>query len=118
MGKEEEFEVESCDIDVLKSFIKDQKNALVVVMSDTCGACDYYKKVVDDFQMEDNETPMAMIFLTDNEQCRKLASELGVLSVPTIIAFKKGEEIERTSPSINYQKDMEQLKELSKKIKD
>ncbi len=74
---------ESFDAEVLKSDIP----VLVDFYADWCGPCKMLSPVIDKLA---EEVTHAKICKVNVDSQNKLASEYGVMSIPTIIAFKDG----------------------------
>jgi thioredoxin 1 len=72
-----------------------QKGLVVVQYYATwCGPCKMLKPVVDQVSEEMPETPF---YRLDIDQYRNQSVEAGIRSVPTVVVYKDGEEVDRAS---------------------
>ena len=80
------------------------KNDLPVVVdfwADWCGPC---KMMAPVFQQVSNEFASQVRFAkVDTEQAREIAARYNIRSIPTIIMFRNGKEIDRISGAMNLQ---------------
>lgn len=73
-----------------------------------CGPCRMIDPKIDELSVE--FYGKAMICKLDADESRDIITQLNIRSVPTLIVFKDGVEIERTTGNL----DMEQLRSLIK----
>ena len=86
---------DSCSIHIMENDIP----ILVDFYSSTCGPC---MAMYDDYEDAALGFPLKVRFLKVNaDKYQKVAREYGVSALPTIIAFKKGQEINRISKQLS-----------------
>jgi thioredoxin 1 len=73
--------------------IKEETAVLVDFYSKTCEPCKWLDPILD--QLSEDLTGQLKIIRIDVDRYPEIASEFSVLSVPTLILFKKGENIWR-----------------------
>lgn len=73
--------------------IENKKTVLVDFFATWCGPCKMLAPILEEVSKE-NDTD-ALICKVDVDECFDLAKSYGVMSVPTIILFKDGEEVKR-----------------------
>ena len=84
--------------------------AIVDFWATWCGPCKMLGPVIDQIAEElEDKIPVGKI---DVDECREIASEYGVMSIPTIIFFKNGLEVKRTVGVQTKEKLLEAAKEL------
>ena len=77
-----------------QSTVEEAKGVVLVDFFATwCGPCQMSAPIVD--KMADDYTGKASIVKVDVDQAREPASKYGVMSIPTFILFKAGQEIAR-----------------------
>jgi thioredoxin 1 len=86
--------------DNFESF-KENQLVLVDVWAPWCGPCRMISPIIDQISSEyQGKLSVGKMNADDN---REAVSELGVRSIPTIILYKNGEEVERKVGSVNKQ---------------
>jgi len=79
--------------------IKNNKKVLVDFYADWCGPCKKMLPVIDQLKTElSNDIEIIKVNIDENED---LAINFGVMSVPTFLFFKDGDEFERVSGVIS-----------------
>lgn len=73
--------------------IENKKTVLVDFFATWCGPCKMLTPILDEVEKE--KTNDVEICKVDVDQSFDLAKSYGVMSVPTLILFKNGEEVER-----------------------
>ncbi len=76
--------------DFEKEVLKNKETVLVDFYADWCGPCKMLGPIMDEIS---KEVPVYKINVDDAED---LAKEYGVFSIPCVIAFKEGKEINRS----------------------
>ena len=76
--------------DFEKEVLKNKETVLVDFYADWCGPCKMLGPIMDEIS---KEVPVYKINVDDAED---LAKEYGVFSIPCVVAFKKGKEINRS----------------------
>lgn len=72
--------------------LSSEKIVLVDFYADWCGPCKMLSPIVEEIAKENEDIKVVKINV-DNEQ--ELAIQYGVMSIPTVVAIKQGEEIDR-----------------------
>ena len=70
-----------------------EKPVLVDFWATWCGPCKMQAPILHEFKEEIGDK--AIVAKVDVDVCEKLAVELGVMSIPTLMVFKNGEAVER-----------------------
>ncbi len=70
-----------------------QKTVLVDFFATWCGPCKMLAPVLEGVQDEVGDS--AQIYKVDIDECMDLAKSFGIMSVPTMIVFKDGQEVNR-----------------------
>lgn len=107
---EEESIVESNVIEVTKDtfekeVIEESKTVLIDFYADWCGPCKMLSPIVDTVATENPDIKVVRINI-DNEE--NLAIKYGIMSIPTLVVIKNGEEIKRSVGLIS-QEEVEEL---------
>lgn len=72
--------------------IKSEKVVLVDFYAEWCGPCKMLAPVIEQIAKENEEIKVAKINVDDSQE---LAEKYGVMSIPTLVVIKNGEEIKR-----------------------
>ncbi len=80
--------------DFQKEVLESDVPVLVDFYATWCGPCKTLSPVIDQISKESNDIKICKV---DVDEESELASEFGVMSIPTLIAFKDGEEIKRVT---------------------
>lgn len=79
--------------------IKENKNVLVDFFATWCGPCRIMGRIIEEIEEEESD----IVFLkVDTDEFPTIAQKFGVMSIPTMVAFKDGE---RIRVSINGEKE-------------
>lgn len=73
--------------------IKSEKTVLIDFFADWCGPCKMLSPIIEKFAKENNETKVVKINVDDSPD---LAVKYGVMSIPTLVVIKNGEEVNRS----------------------
>jgi len=93
------FPIEVTDESCTTHIIENDIAVLVDFYSSTCGPC---MAMYDDYEDAALGFPLKVRFLKINaDKHQKVAREYGVSALPTIIAFKKGQEVNRISRQLS-----------------
>lgn len=84
--------------------------AIVDFWATWCGPCKMLGPVID--QISDELEGKITVGKLDVDQCREIAMEYGVMSIPTVIYFKNGVEVKRFVGVQSKDKLIEAAKEL------
>ena len=76
-----------------KEVLNSEKTVLIDFYADWCGPCKMLSRVVEQFASE-NENIKVVKINVDDEQ--NLAIEYGVMSIPTLVVIKNGQEVNRS----------------------
>ncbi len=82
--KEEEFE---------EKVLKNNKKVLVDFYADWCGPCRMLSPIIEEIAKENDEYEFVKVNVDD---CPEVSRKYGVMSIPTLIVFEKGEEKKKT----------------------
>ena len=92
-GKEENMSVlEVTNESFVEEVLKSEKPVLVDFYADWCGPCKMLSPIVEEVAKENSDVKVCRINI-DNEQ--DLAVEYGIMSIPTLVVIKNGEETKR-----------------------
>ena len=73
--------------------LESDKPVLVDFWAEWCGPCNMLGPIIESVASE--HTDKATVCKLNIDQARAIANKYGVMSIPTVILFKNGEEIER-----------------------
>ena len=76
-----------------KMVIDDKEEILVDFYADWCGPCQMLGPIVEEIAKEAKDFKVGKINVDDNEE---IAREYGVMSIPCVIAYNDGKEINRS----------------------
>ena len=77
------------DLDAFKAAIEGERPVLVDFYADWCGPCGMIAPIVEEIANEHSEIDVVKVNVDD---AGIIAAMLGIVSIPTLILFKKGEE--------------------------
>jgi thioredoxin 1 len=83
------------------SSFKENELVLVDVWAPWCGPCKLIGPVVDQISIDFNG--QLSVGKLEADSNREIVSELGIRSIPTILLFKNGEEVDRKVGALNKQ---------------
>lgn len=83
------------DTDFEAKVLKDDQTTLVDFYADWCGPCKLSAPVLE--ELSDEYKGKLNIVKLNVDENQATSQKYGVMSIPTIIAFKKGQEVERMS---------------------
>ena len=78
------------NIEQFKEIVKNDKNVLVDFFATWCGPCRMMGRV---FEELEDEYKDITILKVDTDDFGFIASQFGVISIPTMVAFKDGERV-------------------------
>ena len=76
-----------------KEVLESEKTVLVDFWADWCGPCRMLSPLVDQIAEEKTDIKVCKINVDDNHE---LAAQFKVMSIPTLIIFKEGKEVNRS----------------------
>ena len=76
-----------------KEVLESEKTVLVDFWADWCGPCRMLSPLVDQIAEEKTDIKVCKINVDDNHE---LASQFKVMSIPTLIVFREGKEVNRS----------------------
>ena len=75
-----------------------KESVLVDFYADWCGPCQMMSPILDELSEEEKNIKVCKI---DTDEAMDIAKEYGVMTIPCIIAFKDGKEINRSIGLVN-----------------
>lgn len=75
-----------------KEVLNSEKTVLIDFYADWCGPCKMLSPVVEQFASENEKIKVVKINVDDEQD---LAIEYGVMSIPTLVVIKNGQEVNR-----------------------
>lgn len=81
------------DDDFATNVLKSDKPVLVDFYAQWCGPCKMAAPIID--ELADQFADEVLVGKVDVDQAQAVAAEYGVMSIPTMIVFKDGKEVER-----------------------
>jgi thioredoxin 1 len=76
-----------------ENILKDNKSVFVDFYADWCGPCKMTGPVVEELEKIHPEVKFVKVNVDNNPE---IASLYGIMSIPTLIAFKNGEAVDKT----------------------
>ena len=76
-----------------KEVLKSDKKVLVDFNAEWCGPCKMLRPIIDEIAENDENTKIVSINIDDEDE---LAEEYGVFSIPCLVLFDKGKEVNRS----------------------
>lgn len=89
--------------------LKNKKFVIVDFFANWCGPCKMLMPVLEEIDQEFDQVDIVKVNIDQDEE---LAKRFGVLSIPTLIFFSNGEEVEKT---IGY-RQKSQIEEIIKRF--
>lgn len=90
--------------------LKSDKPVLVDFYAEWCGPCKMAAPIID--ELADEYDGKAVIGKVDVDEYNELAGNYGVMSIPTVVMFKGGEEVDRKTGFAGKEGYEEMLKEV------
>lgn len=90
-----------------KEFTNSQGVVLVDVWAPWCGPCKMISPIVD--EISNDFYGKVKVGKLEADSNRDMVMEMGIRSIPTLIIYKDGQEVERSTGAINKQKLSEML---------
>lgn len=87
--------------------LKSEKPVLVDFYADWCGPCKMLAPIVDAVAEENSDVKVCRMNIDENEE---LAVKYGIMSIPTLVVIKNGEEVRRTVGVVGKEEILEMLK--------
>lgn len=87
--------------------LNSEKPVLVDFYADWCGPCKMLAPIVDAVAEENSDVKVCRINIDENEE---LAVKYGIMSIPTLVVIKNGEEVRRTVGVVGKEEILEMLK--------
>ena len=70
-----------------------EKKVIIDCYADWCGPCRVLSPIIDELATENKN---CKFYKLNIDEAEKISREYGIMSIPTILIFKNGKEIERT----------------------
>lgn len=80
---------------------------IVDFYADWCGPCKMLAPIVDTVAEENSDVKVCRMNIDENEE---LAVKYGIMSIPTLVVIKNGEEVRRTVGVVGKEEILEMLK--------
>ncbi len=93
--------------DFKKEVLEESKTVLVDFYADWCGPCKMLAPVVEEVAKEQVETKFVKINV---DEAQELAIEYNIMSIPTLVVIKQGEEVNRSVGLVDKTELMELIK--------
>lgn len=90
-----------------KEVIEESKTVLVDFYADWCGPCKMLSPVVEAVAKENENTKFVKINV---DEAQELAMEYNIMSIPTLVVIKNGEEVNRTVGLVDKSELLELIK--------
>lgn len=87
--------------------LNSEKPVLVDFYADWCGPCKMLAPIVDTVAEENSDVKVCRMNIDENEE---LAVKYGIMSIPTLVVIKNGEEVRRTVGVVGKEEILEMLK--------
>ena len=87
--------------------LKSEKPVLIDFYADWCGPCKMLSPIVDQIATENDNIKVCRINIDDEQD---LAIQYGIMSIPTLVIIKNGEEANRSVGVVGKSKILEMLK--------
>lgn len=97
-------------VDFTEKVLKSDKPVLVDLWAEWCGPCRMVGPVID--ELADQYAGKVIIGKINVDEAPELATQYNIMSVPTVIMFKAGKEVERQVGFVGK----EQYEEMMKKV--
>jgi len=95
----------------LRKVMSSTKKMLLVISKDDCPPCEYYERVVAEAEKQIGaDVGTLTVKLGEDASSMFLTEDLKVQSVPTAIVVLDGQEKKRVVPSMDFDKDVEELR--------
>ena len=94
-----------------QELINGEKPVLVDFFATWCGPCKMLSPILEQLAEEVEQVSIAKC---DIDECMEIAQEFGIMSVPTLILFDKGQEVER---AIGFRQKTQILEMIGSKVK-
>jgi thioredoxin-like negative regulator of GroEL len=114
-------EHKSCNLKILKGFIEHEGDVLVVVGKQDCPNCRSFEGggLAKFLAESKDDFALGTVNIDESDpKCSEIVSDLKLTSAPTVLAFKNGVEVERLVPTLDADKDAENLKKIVEKIRE
>lgn len=90
-----------------KEVLEDGKTVLVDFYADWCGPCKMIAPVIEAIAKENENTKFVKINV---DEAQELAMEYNIMSIPTLVVIKNGEEVNRTVGLVDKSELLELIK--------
>lgn len=90
-----------------KEVLEDSKTVLVDFYADWCGPCKMIAPVIEAVAKENENTKFVKINV---DEAQELAMEYNIMSIPTLVVIKNGEEVNRTVGLVDKSELLELIK--------
>ena len=90
-----------------KEVLESEKTVLIDFFADWCGPCKMLSPIIEQFAKENEEVKVVKINV---DELPDLAVKYGVMSIPTLVVIKNGEEVNRSVGLIDKSEMLELVK--------
>ena len=99
------------DSNFAEKVLKSEKPVLVDFFAIWCGPCKMLAPIIEQLNEEIGEK--VNVYKVDVDECPQSASQYGIMSIPTIIAFKNGEAVNKSVGLVQKEKLMDIINSIA-----
>lgn len=92
----------------VKEAIDSDKTVLIDFFASWCGPCKMLSPIVD--EIAESDIPELKVCKVDTDEASEIASQFGIMSIPTLVVLKNGREIHRSVGLVSKEAILNMLK--------